>query len=607
MSKKCCVPNCDTKITDNIIMHLFPNPDKDTERFNVWKDAIGGHILSLDPHTVFDLRKVCHLHFEPCYHTRSKRLTRNAVPTLQLSDQKHINSTKIEDVNLKSKESQNQRDFLIDHTYSLLEDSKCEVEILPQDLFSWEKTDVILADDTEVVLDETVDPPEVTLDFGDVSMYNDEQPTKDDTGGEFAEYRCNECGNIINGFRYTCVQCVDWDLCAACEAHATHDTHYVLRVPGQRPYKEMQAVLAAIRLQMLREDLFLPGTIASIKEEVKDEDSEVPESAPQVEADPLAAWDISQHDDDCSTLEVNTVAIKEEVKDEDSEVPESAPQVEADPLAAWDISQHDDDCSTLEIYPERKDEDGGPSRKRRTSVDSLDNTQNLTSHGNDDSSYNGLATMADDVRMESNTDGDTCPNFDYSEPIEIIDIDKLIKTHEQTESTKTNYNDTLQITKEFCTVMSHRDSILDPCKPKLQDNKREKLIDISIDITHQKTINLNSHTKDDTHRIITHSKETGTDAKGIEAPNEAIARPTKETGRHSDLTRALSQRRKGIDSKVIRSRNISNTNDKTKKRYKILLPPGAQWKQLLMTMLKSRVTVPLEDVMRKEQVRKNTE
>ncbi|KAI8425761.1 hypothetical protein MSG28_011544 [Choristoneura fumiferana] len=504
--------------------------------------------------------------------------------------------------------------------------SVIEVEILPQDLFSWEKTDVILADDTEVVLDETVDPPEVTLDFGDVSMYNDEQPTKDDTGEKV--------------FRYTCVQCVDWDLCAACEAHATHDTHYVLRVPGQRPYvsvfrytrvqytvptstiqiapfallnlyfclqKEMQAVLAAIRLQMLREDLFLPGTIASIKEEVKDEDSEVPESAPQVEADPLAAWDISQHDDDCSTLEVNTVAIKEEVKDEDSEVPESAPQVEADPLAAWDISQHDDDCSTLEIYPERKDEDGGPSRKRRTSVDSLDNTQNLTSHGNDDSSYNGLATMADDVRMESNTDGDTCPNFDYSEPIEIIDIDKLIKTHEQTESTKTNYNDTLQITKEFCTVMSHRDSILDPCKPKLQDNKREKLIDISIDITHQKTINLNSHTKDDTHRIITHSKETGTDAKGIEAPNEAIARPTKETGRHSDLTRALSQRRKGIDSKVIRSRNISNTNDKTKKRYKILLPPGAQWKQLLMTMLKSRVTVPLEDVMRKEQVRKNTE
>ncbi|KAI8424053.1 hypothetical protein MSG28_002683 [Choristoneura fumiferana] len=83
--KKCCVPNCDKSRADDVILHVFPNPDKDFNRFNTWTNAIGGHVSSLNPHTVFDCRRVCHLHFEPRYHTRSKRLSPNAVPTLHLS------------------------------------------------------------------------------------------------------------------------------------------------------------------------------------------------------------------------------------------------------------------------------------------------------------------------------------------------------------------------------------------------------------------------------------------------------------------------------------------------------------------------------------------
>ena len=78
---------------DNVILHVFPNPDKESERFNIWRNAVGGEILSLDHGTVFKLRRVCHLHFESTYHTWGKRLSPNAIPTLNLrgKNQKLVN------------------------------------------------------------------------------------------------------------------------------------------------------------------------------------------------------------------------------------------------------------------------------------------------------------------------------------------------------------------------------------------------------------------------------------------------------------------------------------------------------------------------------------
>ena len=71
---------------DNTILHSFPNPDKEYDRFNTWKNAIGGSdVLSLDDQNIFRLRKVCHSHFEQRYHTWGKRLSANAVPTLHLT------------------------------------------------------------------------------------------------------------------------------------------------------------------------------------------------------------------------------------------------------------------------------------------------------------------------------------------------------------------------------------------------------------------------------------------------------------------------------------------------------------------------------------------
>ncbi|CAB3253323.1 unnamed protein product [Arctia plantaginis] len=81
---KCCVPNCDNSRSNNTIMHLFPNPNLDMERFRTWIYAVGGDILALENSVIFKLRRICHEHFESKYLTRSNRLAANAVPTLNL-------------------------------------------------------------------------------------------------------------------------------------------------------------------------------------------------------------------------------------------------------------------------------------------------------------------------------------------------------------------------------------------------------------------------------------------------------------------------------------------------------------------------------------------
>lgn len=66
---------------------MFPDPDNDADRFRTWLYTIGGDILQLDNQKILKYRKVCDRHFEEIYHTRSKRLSSNAVPTLYVPGQ----------------------------------------------------------------------------------------------------------------------------------------------------------------------------------------------------------------------------------------------------------------------------------------------------------------------------------------------------------------------------------------------------------------------------------------------------------------------------------------------------------------------------------------
>ncbi|CAG5025288.1 unnamed protein product [Parnassius apollo] len=81
--KRCCVPGCkDSK--GKLVLHRFPNPEKESERFRVWIYAIGGDILGLENMHIFKYRRVCHSHFEEKFQCRNNRISNIAVPTLNM-------------------------------------------------------------------------------------------------------------------------------------------------------------------------------------------------------------------------------------------------------------------------------------------------------------------------------------------------------------------------------------------------------------------------------------------------------------------------------------------------------------------------------------------
>lgn len=41
---------------------------------------------------------------------------------------------------------------------------------------------------------------------------------------------CDVCGMQVNGYRYKCLQCDDYDLCEQCEQQHSHAQHLMLRV-----------------------------------------------------------------------------------------------------------------------------------------------------------------------------------------------------------------------------------------------------------------------------------------------------------------------------------------------------------------------------------------
>jgi len=47
---------------------------------------------------------------------------------------------------------------------------------------------------------------------------------------------CDVCNQFITGFRYKCLQCPDYDLCAGCEHQGHHSDHLMMRVPNNDVY-----------------------------------------------------------------------------------------------------------------------------------------------------------------------------------------------------------------------------------------------------------------------------------------------------------------------------------------------------------------------------------
>ncbi|CAH2101741.1 unnamed protein product [Euphydryas editha] len=80
-NKVCCVPGCSNSAGSKDVLHKFPNPAKNNDRFNTWVYSVGGEILGLSNDHIFKYRRVCHKHFEEKYWCRSNLLSNIAVPT----------------------------------------------------------------------------------------------------------------------------------------------------------------------------------------------------------------------------------------------------------------------------------------------------------------------------------------------------------------------------------------------------------------------------------------------------------------------------------------------------------------------------------------------
>ncbi|XP_037295953.1 uncharacterized protein LOC115449212 isoform X3 [Manduca sexta] len=145
--------------------------------------------------------------------------------------------------------------------------------------------DSVLSNADSVMCDGLAGEDEMNSIADDLSVYCDNGKSTtlhrdiecEDNSMVYEEFRCNACNGAIIGFRYTCVQCSDLDLCGACEAARAHHQHYVLRIPAPKPIAEVQLVLATIRRHLMKkmdpitqhdQDL---DDVVSIKSEVKSE------------------------------------------------------------------------------------------------------------------------------------------------------------------------------------------------------------------------------------------------------------------------------------------------------------------------------------------------
>ncbi|XP_045489728.1 uncharacterized protein LOC110995016 isoform X1 [Pieris rapae] len=84
--KKCCVPGCFESGASHKVLHIFPNPNKDPDRFEAWRKAVGGKILELSFEHIYKYRRVCRAHFEDKFHCRYERLSNISIPTVNMAE-----------------------------------------------------------------------------------------------------------------------------------------------------------------------------------------------------------------------------------------------------------------------------------------------------------------------------------------------------------------------------------------------------------------------------------------------------------------------------------------------------------------------------------------
>ncbi|XP_060807455.1 uncharacterized protein LOC106143482 isoform X6 [Amyelois transitella] len=313
---KCCIPGCDS-LRQDARLHSFP---VNADRLKKWIKHIPDETLKRKRPVDFAHMQVCHKHYESRFISKKFRLLKNAYPTLfseteiKTGNPQHPQEDKENDLaDDYGRKRQHDHPYCKDpqlHTGPLrtgIKDSSSnegtseppverpmgetseEVCTQPMDLnkqtnepdldalgspspshsdvpepepmaFSWQNTEHIIVEKDNLDTD-NIQPNENAPD----SMQDEKcHKTLTEAATREEEYRkekhtgfsCDYCLGDIVGFRYTCIQCENFDLCAACESRLVHPLHYMLRVSMPKPYNEVRRVITAIRdkLAKLEED-----------------------------------------------------------------------------------------------------------------------------------------------------------------------------------------------------------------------------------------------------------------------------------------------------------------------------------------------------------------
>ncbi|XP_037295993.1 uncharacterized protein LOC115449213 isoform X2 [Manduca sexta] len=270
------------------------------DRYKQWIRVLDEETIAKGERYIKRRVHLCANHFENHFKFPSGLLTKNAIPTLNIIPRNKSVAQSNKEDNLCNKpavaelssnetvhtEVDNEANFIqaspkesvLSNADSVMCDGLARVDVsLYSDgqLYSWQKPGEILKIETDE-LDPIPDDLSLYCDKGK-SATLDQDRKSEDNSMVYEEFRCNACNGAIIGFRYTCVQCSDLDLCGACEAHRAHHQHYVLRIPAPKPIVEVQLVLATIRRHLMNkmdpitqhdQDL---DDLVSIKSEVKSE------------------------------------------------------------------------------------------------------------------------------------------------------------------------------------------------------------------------------------------------------------------------------------------------------------------------------------------------
>ena len=116
----CCIIGCRFNVKNahskTTSFHIFPHPEKEADRFEIWLDKCNNNNLkSKDKFSVYKQYRICRRHFAPdCFNGGCKRLLNSAIPSLFLNLSVDVENKEIQELLLNTQDNVPQKKPKID-------------------------------------------------------------------------------------------------------------------------------------------------------------------------------------------------------------------------------------------------------------------------------------------------------------------------------------------------------------------------------------------------------------------------------------------------------------------------------------------------------------